>query len=305
MERFMVFLKDRGNMKKVFINVMVLCFAIVSFATISPAEIKVGINSPRGELKAMKQWGEFGNYLSAELGQPVTVVPVAVANIIDAIQEGNLDFVLANPVQTIILQEKHGVSPLVTLNKKSGSQFAGVIIARKGSGITKVVDLKGKKVISLKHGASAGAYLFQTYHLDKQGINAHKDFTSFQEGKKQDDLVLTVKAGLFDAAFIRTGILEAMSQEGKISMDEFVVVDQRTDPGLDLVHTTVPYPEWFLSATTKADPAITAQLKKATLKMTPETKAAKTANINGFVEALSLEGLREAMKALKIPPFNN
>lgn len=290
-------------MKTRFIYLMVLAFLGVLYSQANAAEIRIGINSPRGELATQEEWGEFGQYLGAELGQPVIIVPLAVAKIVPAVQEGKLDFILANPIQTIILQEKHGATPLATLNTMAGPLFAGLIIAKKGSGITKSSDLKGKKVISLEHKTAAGGYLFQTYHLYQQGINPHTDCAAFVEGKKQDDLVLAVKAGLFDAAFIRTGVLEAMSAEKKISLDDFIVLDQRTDPELALIHTTIPYPEWFLSATRNADPKIADRLKNSVLALTPENAAAKKANIKGFVAALSLDNLRDAMRTLKFYPF--
>lgn len=291
-------------MKKVLISVTIFCFLVISCVRMSAAEIKLGINAHRGALNVMKQWSEFGKYLSSEFGQTVKIVPLGLPDVLSAAQNGTVDFLFCQPLQTVAIQEKYGVIPLVTLNTKSGSQFAGVIVARKGSGITKGTDLKGKKVISMKHKIAAGAYLFQAYHLYKQGIDVHQDFATFMEGKNQDDLVLAVKAGLFDAAFIRTGILETMSKNGKISLDDFIIVDQRTDPEIQLLHTTVLYPEWFISATSKTDPNISTQLKEAVLKITPETEAAKAANIHGFIEPISLEGMREAMKALKISPFD-
>lgn len=290
-------------MKRFLYGILILCLMLLSGMEAACAEMRVGINAPRGEFIALKQWEAFGNYLSRETGKPVKIVPFAVAGLLRGVRNGDVDFILANPIQTIIMAETDDIIPLATLKKSGGPQFAGVIIARRGSGIESSEDLKGKKVISLGP-VSAGAYLFQAYHLHRKGINPSRDFSVLSEGKKQDDLVLAVKAGLFDAAFVRTGILEAMAKEGTIRLDDVVIVEQRTDPGFDLIHTTRLYPEWFLSATSEVDPALISSVKNAALALKKDTPAAKNAKISGFVDALSLADLREMMQAMKIPPFD-
>lgn len=264
------------------------------------AEIKLGVNAPRGELAAMSQWSDLGKYLGTATGQPVAVVPLKVADLVAAVSAGGIDYVIANPTQGVTLVETKGAKPLLTLDNKAGSQFAGVILARKGSGIATAADLKGKKVMSLD-ASSAGAYLFQAYHLHEKGL-AMSDVTHMV-AKKQDDGLLAVKNGVADACFVRTGILESMAKEGKVSIDDFVVVDAREDPGFAFVHSTVLYPEWFLFAIPAADAGLTAKIKTALLDLKADSPAAQAAGIKGFIEPLSLDGYVAAMKALGLPPF--
>lgn len=289
--------------KTLFVFLTVFSLFVCLNPLIAYGELKLGVNAKRGELKAMEEWGEIANYLSSEIGQPVKLVPLSMDNLEAAIENRNVDILLANPVQTVIAKEKGTFTPLVTLKGKYGSQFAGVIIAKKGNGIAKAADLKGKKAMARDSKSAAGAYIFQAYHLYKQGIDVNKDL-SLTEAKKQDDIVLAVKAGIVDAGFVRTGQLEAMEKEGKIKMDDFAIVDQRKDSDFPFVHSTVLYPEWFFSASSKVDSKLTAKIKTALLKITPETKASKAASINGFVEPISTEGLKTAMKTLKVAPFN-
>lgn len=276
----------------------------LAFSITVQAATKIGVIAPRGALKTMKRWSEFSKYLEARIGDSVEIRPYSPNKIIAAAKAGEVDFMLSNPTQAVILQEVYGAQPLATLNKGNGSKFAGVIVAKKGSGIVKAEDLRSKKVMALKFRSSAGAYTFQTYHLQKKGIDAHNDFASFKEGKKQDDLVLAVKAGIIDAAFVRSGILEAMEQEGKIKLDEFVVVDQRKDNDLPLLHTTALYPEWYLSRLKNTDPALSEKVKAAALNIKPQDKAAQTAKIKGFVEPVPMDSMKAALKALKIKPYD-
>jgi ABC-type phosphate/phosphonate transport system substrate-binding protein len=189
------------------------------------------------------------------------------------------------------------------MSAKGTPNFAGVIIARKGSGITKSADLKGKKVISYQFGVSAGAWVFQTYHVMQQGVNP-SDFASFTESKKQDDIPLAVKSGIVDVGFVRTGLLESMQKEGKLSVDDFIIVEERKDD-LPFLHSTALYPEWFMVAGKKLPDDIAAKVGSAIMSLKPSDAAAKNAGIDGFVAPVSLSELETALKALKVAPFAN
>lgn len=275
--------------------------SLLSVGMVSAAEVKIGVQAPRGALKALKRWGELGKYLAAELGGPVKIVPLQPGAFAPAVTDGKVDYTLSNPVVAVILQHKLGAQPLVTINKKSGSQFAGVILSKKGSGISKAADLKGKKVMGFKFKRSAAAYVFQVKHLMDKGIDPHKDFSVFKEAKKQDDIVLAVKAGVFDAGFVKSGLLESMAKDG-IAISDFIIVDKQSD-SLAAVHSTALYPEWTMSAPKNADAATTSKLKSALLKMTASTPASKKAKIVGFVNARSLDNLSATLKSLNLPPF--
>lgn len=286
-----------------FFSAVVVLLSLVVIPAPGFADISIGVLAPRGKLKSMNRWKDFAGYLRDETGQAVNIVPLPPGEVIAAVRDKQVDLVMSNPVHAVHIVEKFAGQPLVTLNTKSGPVFAGVIVARKNGGIYHSEDLRGKKVMSLKFRAAAGAYTFQTYHLLQQGIDPHKDFGSMVAGKKQDDLVLAVKAGVIDAAFVRSGILEAMAKEGKISLDEFAVVDQRSDE-LPLLHSTQLYPEWFMLALPHADKDMTRKIKQAALSLKTEHPAAVSARIRGFVEPISLDGMVTAMKELKITPFN-
>ena len=189
------------------------------------------------------------------------------------------------------------------MSAKGSPKFAGVIISKKGSGISKAADLKGKSVLAFQFGVSAGAWVFQTYHMMQKGVNP-PDFASFTESKKQDDIPLAVKAGVVDGGFVRTGVLESMQKEGKLAIDDFTIVDEKKDE-LPFVHSTALYPEWFMVATKKFPDELADKIKKSILSLKASDEAAKSAGIDGFVEPISLDGMKAALKALKVAPYAN
>jgi ABC-type phosphate/phosphonate transport system substrate-binding protein len=280
--------------------------SIVSFVLLLPlnpsvvhAEIHFGVNAPRGVNEALTTWGELGKYLSAEVGQPVKIVPLKVMDLVADVVLQDIRFVMVNPVQMVHLQDIFHATPLVSLNSPLGPRFAGVIIAKKGSGITHAEALKGKRVVALGRTAAA-AYILQAYHLLKRGIDVHKDFASFQPAQKQDDLAMLVQKGVADAAFVRSGLLEEMEKEGKLKVADFEIIDQKRGDDFAPVHTTVLYPEWYVAATAKTDAALAQRVKAALLRLTSTTEAARVARINGFVEPLALDEWKALVAALRV-----
>lgn len=275
--------------------------ALFALQTAYAADLKMAVNAPRGAIDAQR-WAALADQLVAKTGKTIEVVPYAPAKIDDAIANGEVDFGLLNPVSAVVVIEKFKAKPMATLKAKGTAFFAGVIFSKKDSGITKVADLKGKKVRAFNLGSSAGAYVFQSYHLLQQGIDVHKDFAEFKDAKKQDEIVLAVKLGLADAGFVRSGMLESMVKEEKVKLDEFIIIDQQKDD-LKPVHSTALYPEWFLVAAAKTDMGLVKKVQDAAMKVKTSDEGAKTAEIDGFVEAQNLDGLRKALKALKMAPY--
>lgn len=261
--------------KRIVSLLCIFLFLATEISVVQAETLKLGVVASRGALKAKAKWTPLASYLGSKTNTTVTLVPLTPDKVSDAVASNRVDFMLGNPVVTTILVEKHKSRPVATIRKKSGSQFAGVIIANKTKGIRKGADLKGKKVMAFKFGSSAAAYVFQVYHMKKIGIDPLKDFAVFKEAKKQDDIVLAVKSGIFDAGFIKSGLLEAMEKEGKIKIKDFVIVDKKSD-SLKKVHSTILYPQWYLSAGSKVSSSLFKRVKKAALSLKPSDPAGKS-----------------------------
>ncbi len=290
-------------MKKKLFFMMIVWLMLVCAADAD--EIRWAINTGEGALVTISKWKGVAEYFGKELGREVKIFPIPQNEIYQRVQKEHFDFYLTTSGQAVFLEKNLGVTLLAQQNDlDGGARYGGIIIAKKGSGITKSSDLKGKKVISFGKAASA-AYLFQVYHLYQQGIDPYKDFAKFDtEGKKALDMVLAVKSGLYDATFIRTKVIEDMAKEGIISIDDFEIVDKKTDPTFPYLHTTALYPNWCMSGSPKADPALIKQIRELALKLPQDSEAAKSAEIRGFSEPLPLDDLHAVMKKMKVPPYD-
>ena len=203
-----------------------LLSAVLVFTVVAPgvrpgtasAEIKFGI-LPRlsaPELTAM--FTPLADYLARETGEKVTlVVPKDFDAFKELVKKGEVDLGYANSLIYVQLKKDAAVEPLaVSAEKEWGTKFRGIIIARKDSGIEKVADLKGKKLVFVERDSAAG-YVFQMLLLHKAGFDVQKDFTTLPFAKKHDNVTMAVFGKDADAGGIREGDLDKMKDKVDLS----------------------------------------------------------------------------------------
>ncbi|MEJ6000176.1 phosphate/phosphite/phosphonate ABC transporter substrate-binding protein [Paucibacter soli] len=253
------------------------------------------VNAPRLGNKGA-QWEELANHFAAWLGQPVKVVGQPPNRIGRELATGHLDFALVNPVTAVELIQGGTAVPIASLKLNGSTQFAGAIIVHRDSPIQSVHDLRGRQVLAYQE-RSAGAYLFQMYHLIQSGYDPRVFLGRVRQGINQDIIPILVAEQRVDVGFVRSGILEALQREGRLDTSRIRVLDERRDL-LAERHSTDLYPEWILVSASHASQAVLEKLRRAALSVTPEMSAARAAGIDGFVPPLKLDGVERAMRAL-------
>jgi phosphonate transport system substrate-binding protein len=176
----------------------------------------------------------------------------------------------------------------LSAEKKAGTRFRGIIIARKDSGIEKLQDLKGKKLIFVDED-SAGGYIFQVLLLNKAGFDIHKDFIRLPFAKKQDNVTMAVFNKAADAGAVREDDLDKMKDKVDLAQ-------------IKIVAYTDYFPNWPVFATPKLNKGVAAQIKTALLKLKPGDPEAEkilgAAKLAGFatVSDKDYDQLRQAAR---------
>ncbi len=255
------------------------------------AEIRFGI-LPR--LSAMELHGMFrplADYLTKETGEKVSlVIPKDFEAFKDDVRNGQLDIAFANSLIYVQLKKSVNIEALALSSEpKSGTRFRGIIIARKDSGISKVHDLKGKKLSFVDKDSAAG-YIFQMLLLSKAGLDVSRDFTTLPFAKKHDNVIMAVFSGAADAGGIREDDLDKMKDKVDLSQ-------------LRIVAYTDYFPNWPVFAAPKLDKAKEAKIRAALLKLKPnETESERilgAAQLTGFTH-VSDKDYDELRKAAKV-----
>lgn len=285
---------------KILFKSCILAIAMLSASPFTFADWRLTIVAPRSIAEAEQRWTQFATYLSDQLKTPVKLQIVAAADIPKTIAKGDADFVMCAGTHAIYAEEMAKATVLASLLPESGSKFGGLIVVPKSSSIRSVEELRGKRVVTSSK-KSAGAYVFQMYHLMQHNLT-DKDVTVI-ELNKQDNTFTALQKGMSDAAFIRSGVLEEMLAEGKIKSDDYIILDRKDNAEGKFAYTTELYPEWFFFSLPTVPKEVNEVVRQALLKITPEAPVAQTAKVRGFSAPLDLESSRAAMRALGMAPF--
>src|ERR1700690_2480336 len=146
------------------VAITVLVSAVLSFVAsgTASAEIKFGILPRLSAVELTTMYTPLAEYLSNEIGEKVTlVIPKDFDAYKTLVEKGQVDMGFSNSIVYIQLKKIVPIDALaVSAEKKAGTRFRGIMIARKDSSIEKAQDLKGKKLIFVDKDSAAG-YIFQ------------------------------------------------------------------------------------------------------------------------------------------------
>ena len=265
--------------------VMAAVLALASIGLLCPAqasaEIKFG-TVPRlsaAELQAM--FTPLADYLSREVGEKVTiVVPKSFDGVKEAVKAGQMDIGFVNPLIYVQIKDKVNIEPLALSSEvKSGTRLRGIIIVRKDSGISKLQDLKGRKISFVEEDSPAG-HLFQKLLLSRAGLNVDKDIIALPYAKTHENVVMAVFNKTADAGAVREEQLDKM--KGSLDVSQ-----------LKIVGYTDYFPNWPFFSTPHLKQETADKIRAALLKLKPNDpqneKILGPARLTGFVAVTDKE----------------
>ncbi len=282
-------------MARVTKRLLVLVWAILAATCLLPgsasAELRFGILPRLSAVELTTMFSPLAEYLTKETGEKVSlVVPKDFDAYKAMVRAGQVDLGFANSLIYVQLKKDvPGIEPLaLSAETKAGTRFRGIIIARKDSGIEKLQDLKGKRLIFVEKDSAAG-YIFQMLLLSKAGLDIQKDFTTLPFAKKHDNVTMAVFNKAADAGGIREDDLDKMKDKVDLSQ-------------IRVVAYTDYFPNWPVFGTQKLKKETALKIKAALLKLRPkEAEAEKilsSAKLAGFAPAIDkdYDQLRQAAK---------
>jgi len=268
--------------------------------------VKIGYMNCNNEQETRQRFVPLTRYLSDKVGVEFVMVPVDTHDFEKRFNQGEFAFTHTNSLLYIILKERTNIRLLASEKRGNfGARSGGAIIARKGSGIETLAQIKGKKFAFGPMLAPTG-YLAEYDLLLRSGIDPEKDFASYtipSGSYKHEKLVYGVLFGEYDVAAATLMDLEVMTREGKISADDFTILAQTP---------LIPYCTFAAAATT--DPKLAEKVKKALLELKPSdtadvdgerVKVLKAAWIDGYEELTDTDydPVREMAKRVNMPPY--
>ena len=278
-------------------------------AAVNAAEVSIGVLALRGPEKALETWAATARYLEARIpAHSFRIEPLDFEAVRLAVRQGRIDFVLTNPSYYIELESLYGVSAIATLKsrvmgKAGHSTFGGVIFTRADrKDIRTLDDLRGK-TFAATDPSSFGGWHIGWRELLQQNIDPQADFARLDFGGTHDDVVYAVRDGKVDAGTVRTETLEQMAAEGKIRLEDYYVLNRQQVEGFPFLLSTALYPEWPLARLRHVSDALSVKVAIALMQMPADDPAASAGNVSGWTLPLNYQPVHEALRALRIGPY--
>ncbi len=273
-------------------------------------EFRIGVLAKRGKPACLKQWKQTAKYLSMKIDDACfQVVPLDFEEIYTTIEQESVDFIIVNPALYVELSMYYNVQRIATLKKnildRSYTTSAGVVFTRRSNKALRTWDdLKGKSFMAVKEN-SFGGWLMARYELQSRGIDPYRAFSDLSFSGTHDSVVYAVLDGRVAAGTVRTGILESMQQEGKISINDLHILPDRESDEVcyPLLHSTRAYPEWPIAKLSGTPNSIAEKVVTSLLSMEPDHLAAVTAGLDGWTIPLNYQPVRDCLKKLRYGPF--
>ena len=271
---------------------------------------RVAILAFRSKESTALRWQPLIDHLNAEIPDVDFQLHLYTNKEMDAaVASGEVDFVFVQPSHYVVLTYTHGLSsPLATLvNKQDNVEvnaFGGVIFTRADrSDINDLTDIKGKTVAAPDR-SGLGGYQMQAYELFKAGLTLPDAIIVQETGQPQDRVVDAVLSGAADVGFVRTGLLESMTMNGKLRQGSIKLIAPRTHSGFPFIASTALYPEWPFSAMTHVNSDLARRVAATLLAIPHDGELARSMSIAGFTIPGDYRSIDELLREMRLPPFD-
>ena len=134
-------------------------------------ELIVGIFPRRSPTELMEAFAPLANYLTQYLGRPVRLeTSPDFRSFWEAVSSKRYHLVHYNQYHYLRSHKEFGYK-VVAKNEEGGrDHISGVIVIRKDSGIKRIEDLRGKRIIFGGNNQAMGSYIMPTYILRQAGL---------------------------------------------------------------------------------------------------------------------------------------
>jgi phosphonate transport system substrate-binding protein len=268
--------------------------------------MRIGYMNCNNEQETLARFLPLTRYLSEKLNVDFVAVPVDTHDFEKRFRDGEFAFTHTNSLLYIILREHYKLELIASDRRGNyGARTGGAIIARKGSGINKLADIRGKRMVFGPMLAPTG-YLAEYDLMLRSGIDPEKDLAYYaipSGSYKHEKLVYGVLFGQYDVGAAPLLDLEVMAREGKISADDFVILAQTP---------IIPY--CTFGAADKTDPRLVARFRQALLELKPsdtveingeKVKVLKAVWADGYEQLLDrdYDPIRHMARRVNMPPY--
>jgi len=244
---------------RILISVLaLLLFAVAprAWAADVPDVLRVSAIPDENPNELLSIYTPFAEYLAKELRLKVQFTPVVdYAATVEGLAARKLDLVWYGGFTSVqAVRRTNGTAKRLVLRQED-AEFKSVFIAKPGSGINSLADLKGK-TFAFGSVSSTSGHLMPRSFILKANLNPEKDFKQVAYSGAHDATALWVESGKVDAGALNFLVWDKLVQTKKVDLTK-----------VNVFWTTPPYVDYVWTARGDLDKGLQERIAAAFLKL--------------------------------------
>lgn len=261
--------------------------------------VRIGVLAFLGEDAARHEWGPLADYLNQALPQARFAMQyLGLGALRQAVEQGQVDFVLTNPGQYVELEVAFGVSRIVTLaHGRTPTSHQGVaatvVAARERTDLERLEDLRGQTLAAIS-SEGFGGYQIIWRELDALGIDPQRDLRMQFVGYPMQQVLRAIDLRQADAGIVRACLLETVPNWRQ----HYKVVAGQFEPALGCAVSSPLYPNWPLASLRHTSSELARAVAIALLKMDPQRHGL------GWTVPADYQSIHDVFRQLRIGSYD-
>ena len=221
-----------------------------------PEVLRVSAIPDENPTELLRIYTPFAQYLARELGMKVQFTPVVdYAATVEGLAAKKLDLVWYGGFTSVqAVRRTQGRATRLALRQED-AEFKSVFIAKPGSGIKTLPDLKGKTFAFGSVGSTSGHLMPRSFLLEAK-VNPERDFRQVAYSGAHDATALWVESGKVEAGALNFLVWDKLVTTKKVDLSK-----------VDVFYTTPPYVDYVWTARGDLDRGLQERITAAFLKL--------------------------------------
>lgn len=222
----------------------------------TPEVLKISAIPDENPNELMRVYTPFAEYLDKTLGLKVQFTPVVdYAATVEGLAAKKLDLVWYGGFTSVQAVRRTGGNARRLVMREEDAAFKSVFVAKPGSAIKALKDLKGK-TFAFGSVSSTSGHLMPRSFLLKAGIDPGKDMKQVAFSGAHDATALWVESGRVQAGALNFLVWDKLVQQKKVDLAK-----------VDVFYTTPPYVDYVWTVRGDLDPGLQDKLTAAFLQL--------------------------------------
>ena len=248
-------------------------------------------------------------YLSTYLdGRRVEVLQFdSIEEMVEVVDAGGVDFVVASPVALVTLTARHRVRPIATVTQIAGGRLspylAGAVFVKNGrDDLLRMEDARGQRVLALSRLA-LGGWLAPIREWHRRGLE-ETDFGRLDFDFSYQQVAAKVCAGEADIGVLPANRLQELWESCPGGF-RLLGSPQGRDGLYPIPVSTPLYPEAAVAAVAEMDEDVVTRVAVALLAIAAGSPPAGAMGVSGFTAPLSYAPVQQLMEELRVGPYES